>query len=137
MAPSISISLYRGYAEIETKNCGVHFSGIKVTIKIIISYFLANSSHATARLELIHADLCGRMEETSFSRARYLLLLKDDYYRKQFGYFLKAKSEVYKYNKSFILKAEVETGERLKCLRTDNGKSFVTNRSINFWITVA
>jgi transposase InsO family protein len=31
---------------------------------------------------------------------------------------------MYKYIKSFILKAELETGERLKCLRTDNGKEF-------------
>jgi hypothetical protein len=129
MAPSISTSQYKRYAEIETKNCCVHFSRIKDRINCepcqsgkIISPFLASSSHVTARLELIHADLCLSMEETSFSGARYLLLLMDDYYRKRFGYFLKAKSEMYNYIKRFILKAGAETGERLKCLCTDNGK---------------
>jgi hypothetical protein len=101
--------------KLKQKSCHVYFPRTKDTIncelcqsgKITRNHFLASSSHAAARLELIHADLCGRIEETSFSGAKYLLLLKDDYSRKRFGYFLKAKSEVYKYMKSSILKAEL------------------------------
>lgn len=46
------------------------------------------------RLELVHADVCGPMEEMSLGKARYILLLTDDFSSYRFVYFLKHKSEV-------------------------------------------
>jgi hypothetical protein len=104
--------------------------------KIVRSPFLASSSHATARLELIHADLCGPIEETSFSGAKYLLLLEDDYSRKQFGYFLKAKSDVCKYTVcpqsplGFFKNCGAQTKLHAVCgrLQRDSGSFFYADR---------
>lgn len=44
--------------------------------------------------EIIHADVCGPMEEASHGGSRYFLLLKDDFSHYRHVYFLKQKSEV-------------------------------------------
>lgn len=43
--------------------------------------------------ELVHADLCGPMQENSLGGARYFLLLKDDYSHWRTLYFINQKSE--------------------------------------------
>lgn len=40
-------------------------------------------------LELIHADVCGSMENTSIGGSKYFLLFKDDYIKMTFVYSLK------------------------------------------------
>jgi hypothetical protein len=57
-----------------------------VTGKLAGQAFPLSKSRASKRLELVHADLCGPLEE-KFSGSRYVLLLKDDYSRRMFGYF--------------------------------------------------
>jgi hypothetical protein len=57
VAPSISTSEYRRYAEVQTENCGIYFSRTKDTIscepcqsgKITRNPFLSSLSHATAQ----------------------------------------------------------------------------------------
>jgi hypothetical protein len=87
-----------------------------------------SESRACKRLELVPIDLCGPLEEKSFSDSRYILLLKDDYSRKMFGYFIATKSDVFKYFKEFTLRVEAETGEKLKCIHTDHGTEFCNKR---------
>lgn len=82
---------------------------------------------ATNKLGLIHSDLCGPMEEASHSGARYLLTFIDDATRKTFGYFLKSKSEVACKFKDFKVLVENETGEKVKVLRSDNGREYVNH----------
>ena len=119
-------------------DCGVNFPDSEnkldcipcVTGKLARQPFPLSESRSSKRLELVHADLCGPLEERSFSGSRYVLLLKDDYSRKMFGYFLATKSDVFKHFKEFTLRAEIETGEKLKCIRTDNGTEFC-NKQMN------
>lgn len=84
---------------------------------------------ARHRGEVFHADLCGKMSKTSIGGSNYFLLLKDDFSRYCFVYFLKEKSDVLKALKQFFADVQAD-GCKVKKLRTDCGKEFC-NRDIN------
>lgn len=88
------------------------------------------ASRADSILELVHTDVCGPMAEESFSGFKYFLTFIDDYTRKTFVYFLKCKSEVFNKLEKFKIFAELQTGQKLKTLRSDNGKEYV-NKQMN------
>jgi len=75
--------------------------------------------------ELVHADLCGPMQEASIGGSRYFLLIKDDYTRWREVYFLKHKSETTSCLENFFRKAEKYLAHGIKTLRTDNGLEFI------------
>lgn len=74
---------------------------------------------------VVHVDVCGPMQTTSFGGSRYMLLLKDDYSRFRFVYFLKEKSEVIEKLRVFIKQAEKSDGHMIKKIRSDNGTEFI------------
>lgn len=86
--------------------------------------FERSTTKSSRTLELIHADLCGPMEEKSLGGASYYLLIKDDYSHYRAVYFLKDKSQVCEKIKHFITFAEKETGNTVEKLRTDRGTEF-------------
>lgn len=83
-------------------------------------------------LNTIHADVCGPMECTSIGGSRYFLIFVDDFTRMAFIYFLKAKSECFKYFKEFKSLVENQQGKKIKIVRTDNGLEFCSNEFENF-----
>lgn len=91
-----------------------------------------SSWRAAAKLELIHADICGPITPTSNSKKRYILCFIDDYSRKSWVYFLAEKSEALNYFKCFKNLVEKETGVSVKCLRTDRGGEFNSNEFNDF-----
>lgn len=52
--------------------------------------------------DIIHADVCGPMQQPSLSGAKYFLLFKDDFSHFRTVYFLKNKSDVVERFKSFV-----------------------------------
>lgn len=90
------------------------------------------AKRASDILGLVHTDVCGPMSVESLSGKRYFLIFIDDCTRKTFVYFLKSKNEVYEKFKLFKNFAERETGNKLKILRSDNGKEFVNRQMSNF-----
>lgn len=72
-------------------------------------------SRASKPLELVHADICGPIQPSSFRRNRYLLFI-DDCTRKTWVYFLKEKSEALEVFKTFKAQAENESGYLIKAL---------------------
>jgi transposase InsO family protein len=76
--------------------------------------------------ELIHSDLCGPMSCTSPSGAKYFKAFKDDYSGYVTINFLKNKSEAQQCFKYFAGRVEVETGNRIDTIRSDNGGEFFT-----------
>lgn len=74
--------------------------------------------------ELIHSDVCGPMQETSLSGARYYVLFKDDCSGWRVVHFLKNKSEVATNFKLYAARLETETGKTVKTLRSDNGGEY-------------
>lgn len=89
--------------------------------------FEKSNSKSTKVCELVHMDVCGPMEVCSLGQSRFFLLIKDDYSGYRYVYFLKNKYEVYEKIKKFLDMAEKETGNKIKIVRTDNGKEFINN----------
>jgi len=73
--------------------------------------------------ELIHADVCGPMQEDSFRGYRYFVNFKDEFSKYRDVYFLKKKSEVAEKLKQFLAKAQT-VGHTVKELLTDGGGEF-------------
>ena len=79
---------------------------------------------------LIHADLCGPMQEMSKGGMRYFLCFKDDFSKYRCIYFLKEKSEVVNKLEQFLLEAKTR-GHVIKELLTDGGKEFVNKKVLD------
>ena len=75
--------------------------------------FQNSDSRASMPLELVHADVCGPMEEDSLGGARYFLLFKDDFSSYRHVYFMRHKSEVKQNIEKYITLVERETGYKL------------------------
>jgi len=87
----------------------------------------ASSFRAEKGLELVHADLCGHITPKTLGGAAYFLLVVDDCGRYMWVEMLKTKDQALDYFKKIKLRAEVESGEKLKALRTDRGGEFTSN----------
>lgn len=83
--------------------------------------------------EIIHADVCGPMQNLSIGGSKYFLLLKDDFSHYRFVYFLKHKSEVAAKVKIAITRMEIEIGNKIRSLRSDNGTEFNNMELKNFF----
>ena len=73
-------------------------------------------------LELIHSYLIGPFPTPYYGNSRYVLTFIYDFSRYCWVYFLKQKSEVFEIFKVFKYLVENLSGNKIKVLRTDNGK---------------
>lgn len=87
-------------------------------------------TRSTKLLEIIHADLCGPMENDSVGGAKYYLALTDDFSRKVFVFFLKSKNEVTQKFVKWKRLIENQTDRRIKIFRSDGGTEFC-NQNMN------
>ena len=83
-------------------------------------------TRAKEPLELIHSDLYGPIDPTTYGGTNYYLLFTDDFTRMTHIYPLKKKSSASVLEKFKKYKPEVEkqTGKLIKCLRTDGGREY-------------
>ena len=89
--------------------------------------------HTTSRpLEIIHTDLCGPTRTKSFQGEHYFILLIDDYTRVTWVVFLKEKSDAFMKFKAFKALVENEANLKIKCLISDNGGEFTSNKFNDF-----
>jgi transposase InsO family protein len=79
-------------------------------------------------LGTVHSDICGPISPISVGGHRYFATFTDDCSRKSDVFFLHRKSEIVDVFKRYKAKSELETGRKLKVLRTDNGKEYVNHR---------
>jgi hypothetical protein len=79
--------------------------------------FPSSDTKSAGVLDLVHTDVCGPMSWASLSGHEYYLTFIDDYSRKTWIYFLKAKSEVFKRFQEFKALVENQIGKRIKVLR--------------------
>jgi transposase InsO family protein len=68
------------------------------------------------------------MHNESLNGSKYFLLFVDDYSRYCWVYFLKSKSDVFAKFVKFKAVVELETGNRLKILRSDNGGEYTSRQ---------
>ncbi|CAL2270573.1 unnamed protein product [Prunus armeniaca] len=82
------------------------------------------AQRATAPLELVHVDLCGPMRNDSIAGNKYFMLLIDDFSRMTWVYFLRYKSDAFNCFRKFKAMTELQSGFKIKCLRSDRGGEF-------------
>lgn len=83
-------------------------------------------------LELVHSDVCGKMDVPSLGGSEYVLTFIDDKTRFTWTYMIKKKSEVFGKFLEWKAMAEKGVGESLKTLRTDNGGEYVSKEFEDF-----
>jgi transposase InsO family protein len=89
-------------------------------------------NRASEQLGLVHADLCGPINPPTPGGKRYFLLLVDDSSRFMWVHLLAMKDQASAAIKKFQAAAELESGHKLKMLRTDRGGEF-TSRELGYY----
>jgi transposase InsO family protein len=77
--------------------------------------------------------VCGPLTRRSLSGCEYYLTFIDDYLRKTWIYFLKAKSEVFTRCQEFRALVENQSGKRIKVLQSDNGGEYSSRQFVDFY----
>ncbi|CAL2258162.1 unnamed protein product [Prunus armeniaca] len=90
------------------------------------------AQRASKALELVHIDLCGPIRNESVAKNRYFMLLIDDFTRMIWVYFLRNKSEAFSCFKKFKSMTELQTGHKVKCIRSDRGGEFPSAEFVEF-----
>lgn len=108
------------FHELDSKKCESCLKG-----KIHRLPYPVSDNVSTRTCEIIHADTCGPMEETSVGGSKYFVVFKDDYSKYRIVYFVKNKEEIKKCIRNFVARVENETGNTIKIFRSDNGTEFI------------
>ena len=72
------------------------------------------------------------MSVHSFNGYSYCITFIDDYSRKTWIYFLKAKSEVFERFREFKTLVENQIGKKIRVLRIDNGGEYTSNEFMEY-----
>ncbi|KAI3805445.1 hypothetical protein L1987_27832 [Smallanthus sonchifolius] len=81
-------------------------------------------------LQLLHMDLFGPTNVMSMGKKSYCLVITDDYTRFSLVYFLRTKDETTEILKSYILRVENQSNQKVKIIRCDQGTKF-KNQTLN------
>ncbi|GAB1600790.1 hypothetical protein Ahia01_000357100 [Argonauta hians] len=90
------------------------------------SFPKSRGKRATQLLEIVHSDVCGRIEAKSLGGAEYFVTFIDDKSRFVWIYVLKHKREVPQKFSEWKTMVEKFTGKNIKTLRTDNGGEYTS-----------
>jgi hypothetical protein len=85
------------------------------------------TTHAEHVLGCVHTDVCGPLPTPSHHSHQYFVTFIDDSSHYASISPLRHKSEVGKLLKAFISWAELETGQKVKALRSDGGGEYMAN----------
>ncbi|GJU92725.1 retrovirus-related pol polyprotein from transposon TNT 1-94 [Tanacetum coccineum] len=85
--------------------------------------FKASNSRSVSVLELVHSDVW-QAPVLSLGGAKYFVSFIDDYSRRCWVYPIKKKSDVFEVFKVYKARVELDSGTKIKCLRTDNGGEY-------------
>ncbi|CAK9796277.1 Retrovirus-related Pol polyprotein from transposon TNT 1-94 [Anthophora plagiata] len=100
--------------------------------KIHVQPFKQSNNRSSEVLHLVHSDICGPMRVESLGGARYFVTFVDDCSRYIETVMLRNRSEVLSAFKNYKRRVENETGRKIKILRTDNAKEYLSNSFRNF-----
>ncbi len=89
---------------------------------------VGGGTRAKEPLDLVHTDVCGKLNTKSLGGAEYFLTFIDDRIRYVWVYFLKTKDEVFKRFQDWKAMVEKSSGRELKVLRSDNGGEYTSER---------
>ena len=78
-------------------------------------------------LQLIHSDICGPMNVRARHGGRYFITFIDDYTRYSHIYLISHKSDALACFKKFITLCENQLDRKVKALRTDRGREYLSD----------
>ena len=84
-------------------------------------------TRAKELLDLVHTDVCGKMDTESLSGKEYFISFIDDKSRHAWTYAIKRKSDAFSIFLDWKSKAERSKDKKLKTLRSDNGGEYISN----------
>ncbi|KAI5336252.1 hypothetical protein L3X38_015519 [Prunus dulcis] len=87
---------------------------------------------ASVPLEPIHSDVCGPMQTTIISGNKYFLTFIDDCTRMCWVYFMQFKLEVFNIFKKFKAMVELQSGYKMKKLRSDRCGEYTSTEFLQF-----
>ncbi|CAL8112734.1 unnamed protein product [Prunus armeniaca] len=85
---------------------------------------------ASMPLELIHSDVCGPMQSTTIGGNKYFLTFIDNCTIMCWVYFMQFKYEVFGIFKKFKATVELQSGYKIKKLRSDRGGEYTSTYEI-------
>ncbi|KAG6590646.1 Retrovirus-related Pol polyprotein from transposon TNT 1-94 [Phytophthora cinnamomi] len=97
-----------------------------------VSYMKSSPNRAKQVLEVVHSDVCGPMQTSTFGGKRYFVTFIDDKSHFCVVYLMRNKSEVAAKFAEFVALAETQTGKRVKTLRSDNGGEYTSREMAKF-----
>lgn len=89
-----------------------------------VSYPVLERIRSKAPLDLIHSDLWGPAKCESIGGSKYFITFIDDFTRRAEIQFLRKKDEAFDAFKRFVVRAERQTGLKIRRIRTDNGLEY-------------
>jgi transposase InsO family protein len=101
-------------------------------VKNVKGSFISSDSRSKGILDIIHSDVCRQMMMPSLGNFVYYVLFIDDYSRKTWIYFLKAKDEVFNKFQEFQALVENLSERKIKVLRFDNGGEYTSKEFKEF-----
>jgi transposase InsO family protein len=94
--------------------------------------FKTGRTRATKVGELLHMDLAGPMEITSFDNKHYFLIVIDDYSRAVWTSAIASKTEVVTKVREYIAQLENAFALKVKAVMADNGTEFINSEMNTF-----
>ena len=91
-------------------------------------FLVGGGTRAEGMLDLVHTDVCGKLNPRSVGGAEYFVTFVDDKSRFVWVYVLKSKGEVFSKFREWKAMVELCTGEKLKVLRSDNGGEYTSEK---------
>ena len=79
---------------------------------------------STQLLEIIHTDICGPFDVTSFSKEKYFITFIDDFSRYGYIYLLHEKSQVIDALEVFVNEVERQLNRKVKVVKSDKGGEY-------------
>jgi hypothetical protein len=92
-----------------------------------------NSQRASEPLYLIPNDLMGPFTDPSITKERFFLIFVDDFSRFTWIYFLRKKIEIFQHLKDFKALVEIQSENKIKVVRIDNGGEYVSHEYHNIF----
>src|SRR3954471_3385560 len=102
------------------KSCEVCMKGKQPRFPFV-SEVAPRAKHA---LGVVHSDVCGPFPEPSLGGNRYFVSFVDEFTRMTWVTLIKSKNEVFTEFQKFKVKAEKQSGQKIKILRTDGGGEY-------------
>ena len=96
-----------------------------------VNFQASEGNRSEQPLDLVHSDVCGKMNASLLGGAEYFLTF-DDRTHYVWVYTLKHKDEVFDCFMKWKVLVEKSSGQKLKVLRTDNGGEYTSKKFENY-----